>query len=508
MKFDTIAAISEIAKYYGKLDDVFRLLNKLSTTTRKLWTESRIKLSEDINRKWVEIDWDDREEFCGIPTENKYVYTLFQPTSIDLYSKKCLKMLQELVEKIDNPQMMKIFMGLNISEERDTYLKLSNYAKYIEYTSFSYLEQYNKIIETAISRQINLDWFICFVFIQEIPALNEIKFIKSILFPWNKNFDAESMIRIWNDFWEKKMFDFKVVVLIWDDMGLDEFMKVFLAVSETKTKLRIHTSKNNGEFNKLFDKLWLNQLSLIEIILWDNYEFVLWKSNRKYNKIKLRTCYYQSSWSPHKIFEISNWCLKYQDGIQKSGTNKLSIEFDKVQRLNFDCLPVALTNHELKKSSDRIYFDNNSLQIDMSTIKNACYKMINDNDEIHILDQCITVNNNLNTKVKYFKNNNLIDLEITNMSLEEDEVTNLINKIPCIGNIKTLSLRIDEPFSAIDILSWCKKASSITSISLEVRKSFNLSQSNKLRKIVKELKCQGISVYIYKPNYTLKIINL
>ena len=160
------------------------------------------------------------------------------------------------------------------------------------------------------------------------------------------------------------------------------------------------------------------------------------------------------------------------------------------------------------KNSNQVYFDNNSLQIDLSTIKNASFNVINNNDQIHILDQCITVNNNLNPKVKYFKNDNLIDLEITNMSLEEDDVTNLINKIPCIGNIKTLSLKVNEPSSAIDILSWCRKASSITLISLEVWKGFNLAQKNKLRKIVKELKCQGISVYIYKPNYTLKIINL
>ena len=349
MKFDSIAAISEITKFYGKLDDVFRLLNWLNTTTRRIWTETWVKLSQDVRRKPIKIDWDDREMFYDILTENKYVLSLFQPSSIELYSKECLKMLQELVEKIDNPQMMKISMGLNISEERDTFLKLSNYAKYIEYTSFSYLEMYNKIIETAIRRQINLDWFICFVFIQEIPALNEIKFIRSIVFPWNKNFEAESMISIWNEFWETKKFDFIEVILIWDDMGLDEFIKVFLAVSETKTELRIHTNKNNGEFNKLFDKLWLNQLSLIEIILWDNDELVLWESNRKYNKIKLRKWYYQSSWSPHKIFKLSNWSIQYKDGFQKSGTNKFSIEFDKVQWLDFSCLPVALTNHELKK---------------------------------------------------------------------------------------------------------------------------------------------------------------
>ena len=160
------------------------------------------------------------------------------------------------------------------------------------------------------------------------------------------------------------------------------------------------------------------------------------------------------------------------------------------------------------KNSNQVYFDNNSLQIDMSTIKNASFNVINNNDQIHILDQCITVKNKLNPKVKYFKNDNLINLEISNMPLESDDVSNLIKKIPQFWNIKTLLLKVNEPSSAIDILSWCKKTSSITLISLEVCKGFNLAQKNKLRKIVKELKCQGISVYIYKPNYTSKILSL
>ena len=252
MKFDSIAAISEIAKFYGKLDDVFRLLNRLNFTTRRIWTETWVKLSENVSRKWVEIDWNNREMFCDILTKNKFVLILFKPDMIVVSTKECLKMIQELVEKIDNPRMMDMHMDLNISEERDTELRLSNYTKYMEYTSFSYLKQYNKIIEKAISRQIKLDLFHCFVFIQEIPVLNETKFIQSIVFPWNKNLDAESMISIWNEFWETKKFDYKEVVFIWDGMGLDEFMKIFLAVSKTKTNLKIHTSKNNDKFYELF----------------------------------------------------------------------------------------------------------------------------------------------------------------------------------------------------------------------------------------------------------------
>ena len=255
-----------------------------------------------------------------------------------------------------------------------------------------------------------------------------------------------------------------------------------------------------------FNKISLNLQRSIFIKLWDNDEFILWYLVRKSNKIDLRTWYYKSSWSPQNIFKFSNWLMRYQDGFKKNAANKLSIEFDKIQSFSFDCLPVALTNYELKKSSNRIYFDQSSLQIDMSTIKNASFNVINNNDQIHILDQCITVNNKLKIKVKYFKNDNLIDLEITNIALEKDDVSNLINKIPEFGNIKNLSLKVNEPSSAIDILNWCMKASSITSISLEIWKGFNLTQRNNFKKIAKELKCQGIRVSVYKPKKTLQNI--
>ena len=94
----------------------------------------------------------------------------------------------------------------------------------------------------------------CFVYIQEIPNLNEIKFIRSILFPWNKNFDAESIIKIWNEFWETKKFGFLGVVLIWDDMKNSEMMKIFLTVSENNTNLKIHIkwSECDWEDKKLY----------------------------------------------------------------------------------------------------------------------------------------------------------------------------------------------------------------------------------------------------------------
>ena len=260
MKFDKISTISEIAKYYGTLDEVFRLLNRLNTTTREIWNDTSVKLSEDIQRKRIFIDWNDREIFVDIPIKNKYVFSLFQSNAVNLLTDINLKMLHELFENIENSQMIQTYIGVSLSDKRDTWLTLSNYTEYMKYTNLIFLELYNKIIETAIRKQICLDKLRCFVFVNEIPDLKEIKYIRSILFSWNENSDPESMISIWTEFWESKKFDFFEVVFIWDDMEIDQFLKLIIVVSKSKINFRIHANKENFELCNLLEEISQSQL--------------------------------------------------------------------------------------------------------------------------------------------------------------------------------------------------------------------------------------------------------
>ena len=268
MKLDSISAISEIAKYYGTLDDVFRLLNRLNTRTRKIWENNSVKMSEDIQRRGINVDCDTQKILFDILQRNLFVLTFFRPNWIDVSTEASLQMLFKLFENFDNPQMIKMIMGLSLWEKRDTNLTLLNYINYIKYTDFSYLELYNKIVETAIRRQIQLDYIKWFLFIQEIPKLKEIKFIHSILFPWNKKNDAESMISLWKEFLESSQFEYREVVLIWDDMELIEFIKIYMALSETKINLKIQINKDNLDFYKFFDQISLNQQK-VTIKIWE-----------------------------------------------------------------------------------------------------------------------------------------------------------------------------------------------------------------------------------------------
>ena len=311
MKLDSISAISEVAKFYGTLDQVFRLLNRLNSTTRKIWNSVWAKLAEDIKRKRIKIDWENREMFVEVPIENKFVLSLFQPVDFDVETKASLKMLLELFENVENPQMLKMNVSINLTNRRDTFLNLWNSVNYIEYNKLYDLELYNKIIETAIRRQIHLQMMICFAFIHEIPSLKNIKFIRSIVFLWNKSSNSTLMISIWIEFWTNNKLRFENVFLIWDDMEIDKFMNIFLAVSDTKCKLIIHVNKENNDFYKLFDRITLNQLSLISIKLWDKQQFILWESNNL-NEIHLKKWYYQSPLHPKKYlnFQIDTYNFK------------------------------------------------------------------------------------------------------------------------------------------------------------------------------------------------------
>ena len=77
MKLDSISSISEIAKYYGYLDEVFRLLNRLNTKTRDIWRDTQVEMARYIQRKWSEVDLNDRKVFVEIPIENRFVFSLF-----------------------------------------------------------------------------------------------------------------------------------------------------------------------------------------------------------------------------------------------------------------------------------------------------------------------------------------------------------------------------------------------------------------------------------------------
>ena len=503
MKLDSISAISEVAKFYGTLDQVFRLLNRLNSTTRKIWNSVWAKLAEDIKRKRIKIDWENREMFVEVPIENKFVLSLFQPVDFDVETKASLKMLLELFENVENPQMLKMHMGISLSEERNTNLTLSNYAKFMKYTDFDYLKLYNKIIETAIRRQIHFEMMICFVFIHEIPSLKNIKFIRAIVFPWSKNSNPLSMINIWKEFWDTKTIQFEEVVLIWDNMRTDQFIQIVNTISESRIKFRIHANIEKVEVYKLFDQYSLNKNSDISMSLWDREEYIFWEDLRQTNRICLRKWFYQSSLLLKVKNKISSLYIKYQDDLSYNGATQLSISWDKILSIRFDYYSDAQSDQEFENWIHQINFDQKRIQFNKWIVEAANFKF-NWNDHLKKEnDKCLEIENNFKIRIKNYPRDHFINVEITNKELNKDDVQNLIHNVFNIVSIRNLFLIISDPSCVIDILTWWKQATSIKSVTLKITKSFELVQNHKIKILTNQLKWQGKKVSIHK---TVKLL--
>ena len=77
MILDSISAISEIAPYYGNLDDVYRLMRRGNRKMHKVWNDIGVKLSERIYRKIVFIDFKSIVGIVDASREWPFILVLF-----------------------------------------------------------------------------------------------------------------------------------------------------------------------------------------------------------------------------------------------------------------------------------------------------------------------------------------------------------------------------------------------------------------------------------------------
>ena len=496
MKFDRLSAISEIAKYYGKLDKVFRLLNWLNTRTRKIWANTRVQLSKDITRKSIKFNWSNNYRFIYFLRRNRFALNLFKTTVISPKTTDEMKIVLKLLESVDCPPMAMITIDMILSPERNSYLALSNYIKCMKEIDLSFMELYNKIIDVAINREFQLSLFNCYVFIHEIPNLKDIKYIRSILIPWNRDSDSESLINIWEELWDSKKIEFNDVILIWDDMQLEKFFNIFSAVSNYKIRLLIHANIENIELNKLFEKISLNKLDQFSIKIWRKAEYIMWESTWHINEIWLKNWHYQSPWSHKKVFNFA-WCqIKYQNCLNYCDEAKLKITLSQTSFISFSFDLNNSTDPNFIWRSNQIYVNKNELCFDERIINNAKYRTTKE-DEIYFIDKPIKATNFFSADIKYIPKECLIVLQITNNPLAMQDIWNLIDCIPSFGNIKMLSLLIQNLSWAIKILKWCMRTDSVTFIHLILVEIFNWYQRFDVELILNQLKLQRKRIQIY-----------
>ena len=259
MKLDSISTIVEIAPYYGVLDDVYRLMRRGNRKMNQMWDSISVKLSERTWRKLIDTNLKNEGEILDVLLKYPLTLTLFTSDSIDILNKDQHGWIIELFEKFKSPEMIDISFGFARNKYIDTWITLSDYRESMKHPEFTYIDLYNKIVDIAIERKIKLEWIVAFALVHEILELKDVKYIKSILFPWNNENEADEMIKIWREFTESKKFEYSNVTLIWDGMDVKSFIKIYNILTSQNVNIRIISRKSIANLVKFMSEIVCNQ---------------------------------------------------------------------------------------------------------------------------------------------------------------------------------------------------------------------------------------------------------
>ena len=342
MKLDTISTIAEIAPFYGELDEVYKLMKRLCIQTNQMWDTVWVQLSKITNRKCTSLYWE-WKEYVEILIKCPLILTLFDLSSFEINSEVEYELISKLLFDFKNPQMIHMNLGLCLSCDRDTLLKSSNYKDYIKFSDFELLDLYNNIIKIAQERWIDLKNIKSYAFINEIESLKIVKFIHSIIFPWNEENNPDTMIQKWKNLIQLQTLQFRVVKLIWDKMKFDDFIKIYRIVSNEKIKVHVYCRKELQSLINFLEEPIYNQRSKSFIEL-TNDEYILWSDTLKESQINIKKWYIHANTSTFQN-EMSNIIINYSNNNVVKRSNKIVISQEDLFSLVFELIPnINLSN--------------------------------------------------------------------------------------------------------------------------------------------------------------------
>ena len=496
MKLDSISALSEIAPYYGKLDDVFRLMKKLNINTNQMWETAWVQLSKKIKRKLISFKWRSRKEFVEIPLKCPLLLTLFSTSAIDIQKEEKLNWLIELYENIENPKMLSMPLRLSLRTCLDTNMTLGDYQEYIKETDLDNLDLYNKVVEIAIKRGINLKDIYSFVYLNDLPRLKDVQYIKFIVIIWNQESDVGLIIKNWNDFYESKEVGFKEVWLIWDGMWIKDFIKIYSILCNKKFWTGVVTKRDWKQLALFLDEINSLQANNSYFKMGDDREFVIWHLFRETSQTNLKKWYYKSNAKIDYAFGITDAVIKYSNECITKDSRNFIIKNDKFEYLFIHFKSININDEIFINFSNSISFNNNMIQFSSSIIKYSDLRVNKDDNWINLLDEKIKIESSAIFRVSYWQNESGIQLDVQNVSLKIKEIDSIINNIKSIGYVTKVSLTIEDPSSALTFLNCCKELLFLNSIVLQIKKKPCILDSFEIGDIVNELRSKKKRVKI------------
>ena len=497
MKIDSISTISEIVPYFGYFDDTYKLMKRLNRATNKMWNKTWNKLSELVNRRKIDISWEIREEFVDLHLKFPLFLALFDSDPVDIHNEEKYEWLIELFKNFEFPKLIKVKFGLRLCKDGDTFMTFTDYSNWLNQKEFSYLKLYNILMDIAINKEITFSCISSYIFINEISSITNAKYVKSIIFPWKKENQAESMIKILKDFIERKQFEYTDIKLIWDGMEYNEFMKIYFMVLNLNIKIEVITEMDRG-YVSLFLNEWCHNTKYgIYYKIGGKYSCILYDSSNLKNEIKLRNWFYLQS--SKNAIEISDLYIHYLNKSIISESGRIKLSFDDVIQMKFKIKGI-ITNKGLLNFNNIINIKKNSINFENELVRVGKYRF-NSIDKWIYLPYCKISPQIDEIECMYSKIHKCIDIKIPYITFCDSEANEFSEEIEELGNLRSISFTIKEPSSAIIILNSCENYPFLSTISVKLECKPTILEYITMKETVERLKSHIKSVKIDQSSF-------
>ena len=507
MKFDSISTVTEILQFYGKLDEVYRLLRRLNRSANEIWYSNCYEISKHLKRKSVVIGTENKKQLAEYPLKNQLTLIMFTTKTLYIDTEEKYWWLIELLEGVKDPKMLKIDIRLSLSQNRNTQMMLSNYKQYIDYNEFTYLELYRRVIKIASNKEIPYETFNSFIFIHEASEIKDIKYIKFIVIPCRSEDNSETLIKTWNEFTENRSFKFDSVKLIWNDMKLDRFWDLFKAISSSKVNIEIISSKNDFMYLDFLKEIADTKLYSAAYKVSNEDELILYNWKRQVNELLLRKWYYMPHLESKYVYEITNGNLQYFKENNELDPNKAYFEPKDILSFKFNFKVFRVQDLKIKGFKELIQFRDNKIEFSYRLIKEGSFQKRNTNEKIYSYHGELNIASNCILTYFYYKPDSIGQMKISKSSLPQSDISNLINFIKKVGNIASLSLSITDSSSVKILLYLFDEMPFLNSITIRLSKSLNSIEYFEAKSIITDLRLKGKKIWIFKATLTPVIVS-
>ena len=365
--------------------------------------------------------------------------------------------------------MLSMWLGLSLRTCLDTCMTLEDYREYIKETDLDNLDMYNKVVDIAIKRGINLNNINSFVYLNDLPRLKDAQYIKNIVIIWNEESDASLIIKNWTDFYESKEVDFKEVWLIWDGMWIKDFIKIFSILCNTRFETGVVTKRDWKQLALFLDEINSLQVNNSYFKMGDYEELVIWELFREASQTNLKKWYYKSNTRIDYAVEITGAVIKHSNEDIADISHNFAIKQDEIQYLRINFKPIYIDDSIRIKLSNAINFNENMIEFSPCIIKNSELRINLFEKWDYILDWEIRFSSVPIFRVNYLNKKSGIQLEIKNVSLNNEDIESIQKLLKNFNNVTAVSFIIDEPSSALTFLNFCTELPFLNSIHLKIK---------------------------------------